>query len=226
VVAFDFDGTLVDSYSCLPLVWRRVGEEAGLRGEVLGRFADVAYRLEDKMEREGVWDRLRVIKSALEAVGVDFDPKSLLEVYWRERIRGTKVLPCAYEVLLMSRERGLIVACVTWDDGIPGLKRQRIALAGLYEHFHEVIIAGEDVESKSEALMKLSHKYKVPRDRVLLVDDRAECIVEVTSAGFQAILIRSRYSREGQVDVPALSSLCELMSLLGGPGEVHGGERA
>jgi len=226
VAAFDFDGTLVDSYSCLPPVWRRAGEEAGLKGGILGRFADVAYRLEDEMEREGVWDRLRVIKSALEEVGVDFDPKSLLEVYWRERIGGTKVLPCVYEVLSMSRERGLVVACMTWDDGIPSLKRQRIALAGLYEHFHEVIIAGGDVESKSEALIRLSRKYKVPRDRVFLVDDRAECIMEVMSAGFQAILIRSKYSREGQVDVPVLSSLCELMSLLGGPGEVHGGGRA
>jgi len=34
VFVFDFDGTLVDSYSCLPLVYEEIAEKLGLKPKV------------------------------------------------------------------------------------------------------------------------------------------------------------------------------------------------
>jgi len=46
--AFDFDGTLVDSYTCLNKVWKKVGKHLGLKNNKLNNFIEIALKEEDK----------------------------------------------------------------------------------------------------------------------------------------------------------------------------------
>lgn len=219
IVAVDFDGTLVDSYSCLPRVWNRVGRAAGLSGDVLRKFVRIALELEEEGETTGRYSKMEVITEALRSVGLAPDSGYLLDVYWTARIEGTKLLPCAREFLLEARRAGLIVASVSYDDGMPNLKRKRISSAGLYHLFDEIIVAGEDVLTKADALALLSERYEVPKSEVVLIDDKPPHIREAVEAGFQAVLVRFRgpFRRPWSGSCsPSLevTSLCDLLNIL------------
>ena len=219
IVAVDFDGTLVDSYTCLPRVWSRVGRAAGLRGNTLSEFVRVALELEEEGETTGRYSKMEVITEALRSVGLAPDSGYLLDVYWTARIESTRLLPCAREFLLEAKRAGLIVASVSYDDGMPNLKRKRISSAGLYHLFDEVIVAGEDVLTKADALALLSERYRVPKDEVVLVDDKPPHIREAIEAGFQAVLVRFRGPFRKPWSAPCspsleVTSLCDLLNIL------------
>jgi len=50
VFAFDFDGTLVDSYSCLPSLYEHIAERLGLKGEIKEMFVEKAIKYEDEQD--------------------------------------------------------------------------------------------------------------------------------------------------------------------------------
>jgi len=67
--AFDFDGTLVDNYSSLPNVWKKIGESLGLKKKDLGLFVKYALGENDI----GKWTRNALAK--IRCQKFDFDEK-------------------------------------------------------------------------------------------------------------------------------------------------------
>ncbi len=219
VLALDFDGTLVDSYSCLPTVWKRVGEAAGVAPQGISEFVSEALALEEEAETTGSYGKERVIEALLRAWGLDESVHHLLDIYWSERIARTKLMPCAIELLLEAKRAGLVVVSLSCWDGIPGLKRRRIAAAGLYHLFDEVIVAGENAVTKIDALSLLADKYEVPRRSVVLIDDRPSHVREAIEKGFEAILVRFRGPFRGPWNAPCspshtVTSLCEVIHII------------
>jgi len=187
LVAFDFDGTLVDSYSCLPGIYREIA--AILKIEEAERFVSLAIEMEDLNDFIENYDRRSWWPSLFSNFNVSPDVE-ILNFFTEERIRRTVRREGAVEVLMKLRDRILVL--LTGSDGIPSAKRKRIVRSGLLPYFDDVIIVGEDVRTRREAIERLSEKYSVKPEEIAVVDDKAGPLREVEGLGVMAIRIRFR----------------------------------
>ncbi|MEM2263939.1 MAG: HAD hydrolase-like protein [Nitrososphaerota archaeon] len=190
--AFDFDGTLVDSYSCLNNVWKKVGKNLGLKNKDLNNFIKIALKEEDKGDLLKKYDRSIYIKNALNKLGYsekEFNLKEAVMIYWKERTYGTKILSCSIKLFNFLKNKNRIITSVSESDGLPSLKKNRIKASGLANFFNDIIIVGEDVESITIALRKLANKYNLKRKECVLINDKPRPINEATKSGFSTIKI-------------------------------------
>jgi len=188
LVAFDFDGTLVDSYSCLPGIYREIA--VILKIEEAGRFVSLAMEMEDLNDFIENYDRRSWWPFLFSNFNVSPDIEAILNLFTEERIRRTVRREGAVEVLMKLRDRILVL--LTGSDGIPSEKRKRILESGLLPYFDDVIIVGEDVRTRREAIERLSEKYSVKPEEIAVVDDKAGPLMEVEGLGIMAIRIRFR----------------------------------
>jgi len=187
LVAFDFDGTLVDSYSCLPGIYREIA--VILKIEEAERFVSLAIEMEDLNDFIENYDRRSWWPFLFSNFNVSPDME-ILDLFTEERIRRTVRREGAVEVLMKLRDRILVL--LTGSDGIPSAKRKRIVRSGLLPYFDDVIIVGEDVRTRREAIERLSEKYSVKPGEIAVVDDKAGPLREVEGLGVMAIRIRFR----------------------------------
>ncbi len=160
IIAFDFDGTLIDSYHCL--------EESFY--ETLKKYRLIPFkRLFAKI--------LTTIETYLEGpkLGRHRKPREIYftnSKFWLEwlKIRGrlSKPVDGALDVIKELKRRGHHIISFSAEDFVPGMKIYRIKNSPFYQFFDEIIIFGRDL-SVQEALEKLIEKYKQP---VIWVDDK------------------------------------------------------
>ncbi|RLE85938.1 MAG: hypothetical protein DRJ41_00195 [Thermoprotei archaeon] len=221
--AFDFDGTLVDSYSCLPDIWIKIGQRLGVSTSNALLFLREALRGEDEADKKEIFDRSHVALNALKRIGVRYDKdiRFVNGLYWSLRVKSSRVQPCAHELLRYLKEKEIAVACVSGSDGVNSFKKLRIRLSGLERYFDEIIVAGEDVKSKVEGLESLARRYKLRPSEILLIDDKPKPISEAIKAGFKTVKVdfkgplRLGWESESTCK-PKLTvgSLCELLMLV------------
>ena len=182
--AFDFDGTLVDNYSSLPNVWKKIGESLGLKKKDLELFVKYALGENDI----GKWTRNALAKIGRKnLILMKNCNNSLLE----NRVSRTIILPCAKEILEKLKIKAISLPAYHAPMGIRSMKRRRIVHSGLSLYFNDIIVAGEDVSSKSEAMDVLARKYNYSRKSCVLIDDKPVPINEVSMSGFSTIKIDS-----------------------------------
>ena len=128
VVAFDFDGVLVDSYYALPKVYLELGLE-------IGPFLEI----EDAFDYLGIWDK----RWFFERLGIDN------ERYWELRAKYSIVLYDAEKLTRRIRERGWRPIIVCGCDDSVERKLWRIRRSGIGKYFDEVRVYGCDSEYKS-----------------------------------------------------------------------------
>ena len=219
--AFDFDGTLVDSYSCLPAVWRRIGEYLNLEESFLDLFVKYVLIEEDLGDVRGEHDVSKWVRRALDKLKleIDFNSEELAALYWKYRIEGTTVLPCVEDILKVLKEKECIVASVSGDDGVKSLKKKRIMQSGLSRFFDNIIVAGEDVPGKGDAMVLLADKYGLSRRECVLIDDKPGPINDVSKKGFPTIkvdfkcILKEAWKDECSPTV-RLRNICELLNFI------------
>ena len=220
--AFDFDGTLVDSYTCLNKVWKKVGEYLGLKNNKLNNFIEIALKEEDKGDFLKEYDRSIHIKNALNKLGyskMNFNLKQIVTIYWNERTYDTKVLPCSIKLLKFLKSKNRIITSVSESDGLLSLKRKRIKASGLAKFFNDIIIVGEDVKSITMALTQLANKYNLKRKECVFINDKPEPINEASRFGFVTIKVDFESMLKEAWEIPCnpslrIKDLCMLFKLL------------
>jgi putative hydrolase of the HAD superfamily len=220
--AFDFDGTLVDSYTCLNKVWKKVGKHLGLKNNELNNFIEIALKEEDKGDFLKIYDRSIQIKNALNKLGyskMDFNLKQIVRIYWNERTYNTKVLPCSIKLLKFLKNKNRIIISVSESDGLPSLKKERIKASGLAKFFNDIIIIGEDVKNIKIALMRLANKYNLKRKECVFINDKPEPINEASRFGFVTIKVDFESILKEAWKIPCnpslrIKNLCMLFKLL------------
>ncbi|MCS7133989.1 MAG: HAD family hydrolase [Candidatus Caldarchaeum sp.] len=223
-VLFDYDNTLVDSASTLPLAQRRVSEMIVSRfGDLVDarRVYDVLARVEEVVERMGLLDRDKIWMHVLEEMGINFkvDEGLLREwtiAYWREYMKGP-VFPDAIPVL-ESLGRKYSLGMVTNTDGLRGIKRMRLEKGGLLKYFKAVVIAGEDTEEIKPSpvpFFKAAEMLDVkPGECVMVGDDPVNDVGGAKAAGFRTILVDRRGGKSCPVRPDyVVRSLGELLRL-------------
>ncbi|WP_297501814.1 HAD family hydrolase [Thermococcus sp.] len=163
IIAFDFDGTLVDSYSPIEEAFRRALERRWrwLPGKAL--WAELLTKIELQFERPTFGGHKK--KS-----GPPFFLRTkFFETWFEERAKLTKPIDDAPELLKRLREGGHVVISFSAEDFIDGMKVRRMKMAGLYDLFDDVIVFGRGL-TIDEAFKLVREKYG--DETFIWVDDK------------------------------------------------------
>lgn len=165
-IVFDIDGVLIDSYRGVPIFYRK--ELPSLIG-VDPDYAEYLLYMEYLGEALGL---LREDWWFSEIPGLDSNTyDKLITRYWEIRIEHSRPAPGVPEVLDYLRSMGYSLYSVSYRDDIYGLKRYRIEAMGLANYFEDIIIAGEDVNSRTAGIENIMRDYNL--DLLIYVDDKA-----------------------------------------------------
>lgn len=198
-VLFDYDNTLVDSASVLPMAQKRVAEAiiAHLGNSYdFDKVYSVLGRVERVVERMGLLDRDKIWKHVLSEMELDvkIDDQLLREwsvTYWTEYMKGP-VFPETIEVL-ENLSRKYVLGMVTNTDGLPGIKAKRLEKGGLLKYFKVVVIAGEDTSEIKPSPVPFLRAVELlnvkPWECVMVGDDPVNDISGAKAAGLYAVLV-------------------------------------
>lgn len=220
VFAFDFDGTLIDSYSCIPEIWIKIGKRLGICDDKLFAFLCEALKEEDQADSKEVFDRSQVALKALKKLGIvtKGNIKFINGIYWSLRIKNSRPTPCAH-ALLNYLKRKYVLISISGNDGIRSFKKLRIRASGMYDYFSDIFVAGEDVPSKVEGLEFILRKYDVKKNEVLFIDDKPRPINQATERGFLTVKVEFKGPLKlGWKDLCTsyikVDTLCDLLYIL------------
>jgi phosphoglycolate phosphatase len=213
MVAFDLDGTLVDSVP--DLTWA-----LNAMSRVLGRAApDVAQ------VRDWVGDGVqRLVKRTLTG-SRDGEPETVLfekayrlfrDAYRQHLAVATRFYPGVHETLEQLRERGLCLACIT--NKATEFTEPLLEALDLRAAF-EIVICGDSLTERKPSPLPLLHAARhcrVAPEDACMVGDSGHDMQAAHAAGFHAIGVRYGYGNTQLVPAPAaiLDSLAELPGLL------------
>ncbi|HII61640.1 HAD-IA family hydrolase [Pyrococcus horikoshii] len=164
IIAFDFDGTLVDSYSCIEEAFYRALRRTYPWFPGKRYMAKLLTKIELQFERPRFGRHSGKIKAPMKIFQGKF-----ARIWFEERAKLTKPLEGAREVLKELKREGHIVISFSAEDFIPGVKEYRLRQSGLYDIFDDVIIFGHGVSIK-EAFRLVREKYG--NETFVWVDDK------------------------------------------------------
>ncbi|MCS7137918.1 MAG: HAD family hydrolase [Candidatus Caldarchaeum sp.] len=226
-ILFDYDNTLVDSASALPLAQRRVAEMvvSYLGNSVdVEKVFDVLARVESIVERMGLLDRDKIWKHVLHEMGISHkvDERILRDwslAYWKEYMKGP-VYPETIPVL-ETLTRKFPLGMVTNTDGLPGMKTMRLQRSGLLKYFKVVVVAGEDVREIKPSpvpFLKAAELLNAePWEVVMVGDDPVNDVGGAKAAGLRAVLVDRGHGKGAPIRPDyVVKSLDELLPLFDG----------
>lgn len=152
IIAFDFDGTLVDSYSVIEEAFRRALKKHFPWLPFKGLFAKILTRVELYFERPKFGKHTGKIKQPR------FFRTKFARTWFKERAKLSKPIDDSKELLKKLKEEGHIVISFSAEDFLDGMKEYRLRIGGFYELFDDVIIFGRDM-ALCEAFQLVRERY-------------------------------------------------------------------
>ncbi|ASJ10092.1 hydrolase [Thermococcus sp. P6] len=152
IVAFDFDGTLADTYSCMEEAFRRALERRYGWLPFKGLWAKLLTRVESHFERPRFGSHRGTSKPPFFLRG------RLFETWFEERARLSEPIDNAPELLRKLREEGHVVISFSAEDSIDGMKVRRLRAMGIYDLFDDVVVFGREM-TLDEAFELVRRKY-------------------------------------------------------------------
>lgn len=187
VVIFDFDGVLVDSYSGLISVYRDIAKKLGITD--VACFIKVMLCFEDIMDYFGLWDRNLWFNLILRSSKVrnKLNVNRLVYEYWRLRVKYSKVIDGAKEVVEKLDSLGIHTYIVSGSDGVKGMKRKRIRASGFDKLIREILVYGinEKIGYLFEALNIVKKRHK--KSQFFYIDDKPKNLMEARKANVRTI---------------------------------------
>ncbi len=193
VLIFDFDGVLVDSYSCLPAIYMLIAKKIGMPDDLAMAFSIRAIAMEDEADYMMNYDRTSWWPELFRSFGINIDSWSLQklsDLYQEERINRSRILPKVRDLLECFLRMDKILVIVAGSDGIKGKKRERIEKSGLAHYFRDIFIVGDDVPSREDAIRIVLQKYGVKQREIVVIDDKPHPINTVKKAFPEIFAIR------------------------------------
>jgi len=182
MLIFDFDGTLVDSYTCLPDVYTFIAHYIGLQGDIVSKFVNEMTKSEDQQDALRNYDRHRWWPIVFKQFNIHISEEKLIQlikIYREQRTNRSQIIDKSEEMLKLLESQHILAICCG-GDGKYGNKKERIQRSGLGRFFGEILIVGEDVENLTQAVKLLIGKYNINRDEVIIFDDKPFPINEMS----------------------------------------------
>ncbi|AIF68955.1 hydrolase [Palaeococcus pacificus DY20341] len=163
IIAFDYDGTLVDSYSVIEGAFRGALEKHFSWLPLKGFWAKILTKIELYFEKPKFGKHSGNVKQPF------FFKWRFFRTWFEERARLTKPLDDSKELLRRLKEEGHIVISFSAEDFVDGMKEHRLKLNGFYKLFDDVIVFGREI-TLCEAFQIVREKYG---DEIFIwVDDK------------------------------------------------------
>ena len=209
-VVFDFDGTLVDSYTFRNLAYIHAANVLGDYSEVNGRemdrkvMAGIISDIELEMSARLLYDRKVWFREAIRrynSTPLDVPDKVLSEAvlgYWNTIIEHSFPYPGTTDLLSSLTAKGISLGLISDTDGIKGMKLERLRQSGLRDFFDAVVVSGEDtleVKPSMQPFLKICDILRVAPEHCLYVGDNpAVDVVGAKGIGMKTIIIRNSVS--------------------------------
>jgi len=206
-VVFDFDGTLVDSYTFRRLVHFQVSKilvsyerEQGLDADIelmAAILSDVEKEMIAKMayDRE-FWFSEAVKRDSKQSLKV---PKDVLveavRSYWNSIIKLSFTYSGAVDMLVSLKKKNARLGLVSDTDGLEGMKHRRLELSGIEKFFDAIVVSGEDtkeVKPDKAPFIRVCDLLNVSTEYCVYIGDNPN--VDVSGAkqvGMKTILIKN-----------------------------------
>jgi len=155
----DFDGTIVDSYTIIPSIYKKIQEEL----KIDGGFVNAMLMVEELGDYFGIFEREKFLRLVLKDQW-----EYVLEIYWKLRTENQILLSDAIK-FLERYSKTLDLYLVTSKDDTIDMKKERIKKVGIKKYFKDIIIYGErDFEDLNKALEYL---YDIEKE-CFYIDDK------------------------------------------------------
>ncbi len=169
VCAFDFDGTLADTYSCLRGFYMEFVKE--YRMHHIYDLVNILLYYEDlydacRMPHNFWWPKL------FSMLGLKVNVELLIQKFWEYRINHTRLFDDTVVLDKLSSKCRLVILC--YRDEVPGLKIKRIKRSGLDKYFERIYIIGDNVKDHNEAIKDIVKFFNVVPRRIFIIDDKPE----------------------------------------------------
>ena len=206
-VVFDFDGTLVDSYTFRKLVHFQVSKilvnyekRQGLETDI-EVMASILSDIEKEMTAKTAYDREVWFLEAVRR-----DTKQILKVpqdvlveavhnYWKGIIKLSFPYQGAVDMLVSLKKKNTCLGLISDTDGLEGMKRHRLQSSGLEKFFDAIVISGEDtkkVKPDKAPFIKICELLNVsPQDCVYIGDNPNVDVNGAKQVGMKTILIKN-----------------------------------
>lgn len=203
LVIFDFDGTLVDSFSNRIHSHRKVAE---LITEFLkSRGIDADYetilkkviKTEEEREKRLSRSRDEWWKQILKEYNVTDVPQDfitkLTNIYWEILKDTTTIYEGAPELLKELKQKGYKLGLLSDTDFAPGWKEKRFKASGLADYFDILVVAGEtnpEAKPSPQPFLEVLKRLNIKREQAVHVGDNQETDIKgAKAAGIDAIWI-------------------------------------
>ena len=163
IIGFDFDGTLVDSYTPIEEAFKKALEVRYRWLPFKTLWAKLLTKIELQFERPTFGKHKKKSKPPF------FLRTKFFETWFEERAKLTKPIDDSIELLRKLKEAGHTVISFSAEDFIDGTKVRRLKTAGMYDLFDDVIVFGHDM-TIDEAFQLVREKYG--DETFIWVDDK------------------------------------------------------
>jgi len=158
IISLDYDGTLVDSYTVIPLIYEKIREELNL----YEGFTEAMLAVEDLGDYFGIFERGKWIRFLIKD-----NPDEIIEYYWKIRIENQIILPGTIEFLEKYKNNDLYL--VTSKDDTKDIKIKRIKKTNLEKYFKDILIYGNE---EFKTIIDV-FEYLIDIDRyIIYIDDK------------------------------------------------------
>jgi putative hydrolase of the HAD superfamily len=219
-VIFDFDGTLVDSYSPRKIAHRRIAafllDNLGVKSTTTNKrtMTQIISKLDVEMNQNKKYDRnvwwneaaKRYFNRSTQITEPLLTQAST--IYWETLKERSPVYPGVKSTLRTLRHRGIKIGVVSDTDGLKGMKMERLESSGLREFFDAIVVAGEDtveVKPHSEPFALISERLGVQPEMCVSVGDNPETDVDGgLKLGMKVVIVKSKETKNEKGSHPYL----------------------
>jgi FMN phosphatase YigB (HAD superfamily) len=158
IISLDYDGTLVDSYTVIPLIYEKIREELNL----YEGFTEAMLAVEDLGDYFGIFERGKWIRFLIKD-----SPDEIIEYYWKMRSENQIILPGTIEFLEKYKNRDLYL--VTSTDDTKDIKIKRIKKTNLDKYFKDILVYG--TEEFKTIIDVFEYLIDIDKD-IIYIDDK------------------------------------------------------
>ncbi|MCG2868315.1 MAG: HAD hydrolase-like protein [Candidatus Nanopusillus sp.] len=158
IISLDYDGTLVDSYSIIPLIYEKIREELNL----YEGFTEAMLAVEDLGDYFGIFERGKWIRFLIKD-----NPDEIIEYYWKIRTENQMILPGTIEFLEKYKNNDLYL--VTSKDDTKDIKIKRIKKTNLDKYFKDILLYG--TEEFKTIIDVFEYLIDIDKD-IIYIDDK------------------------------------------------------
>jgi FMN phosphatase YigB (HAD superfamily) len=158
IISLDYDGTLIDSYTIIPLIYEKIREELNL----YEGFTEAMLAVEDLGDYFGIFERGKWIRFLIKD-----NPDEIIEYYWKIRTENQIILPGSIEFLEKYKNKDLYL--VTSKDDTKDIKIKRIKKTNLDKYFKDILIYGTE---EFKTLIDVFEYLKDIDDDIVYIDDK------------------------------------------------------